>query len=117
VNPPTCFGVEIDEIVECHDGHSVFTGHDQAGHHYLAAVVPSTPTVTRWIFAPISRLALRCVLTGRAEVRDAFRHTLTGCVELVSVDREGRITESIQLCPDLSDELLPIQGERLACVA
>ncbi|HLY84631.1 MAG TPA: DUF6575 domain-containing protein [Acidimicrobiales bacterium] len=117
MNPLVSFGVEIDEVLDWHDGPSLFTGHDRDGRHYLAVQVAGTPMARRWMFAAISTVALRCVLIGDAEIRDAFRHSLTGYIETVSIDRAGRVTGSMLLCTELSDDLLPDEGERLALAA
>jgi hypothetical protein len=117
MNPLVSFGVQIDEVLDWRDGPSLFTGHDHDGRHYLAVEVASTPTERRWVFAPISPVALRCVLMGRAQLRDAFRHSLTGYIETVSIDRAGQVTESMQLCTEVSDDVLPVEGERLASAA
>lgn len=111
------FDIGIDEILEWHDGPSLFTGNDRAGRRYIAVQVAATLTVTSWLCAAISHLALRCVRTGRADLRDAFRYTPTGYVELLSVDRNGRVSESVRLCADLPDDILPTEGERLALAA
>ena len=111
------FGVEIDEVLDWDDGPSLFTGHDLSGRRYLAVQVTSTSTERRWLLAAISQLALRYVLAGRAELRDAFRHTPTGFVETIRMDRSGRATQSVRLCADLSEDDLPEAGERLALVA
>jgi hypothetical protein len=111
------FGVEIDEVLDWHDGPSLFTGHDLSGRRYLAVQVASTPAERSWLVAAISPVALRCVLAGRAELRDAFRHTPTGFVETFRMDRAGRVTQSVSLCADLSEDDLPQEGERLAMVA
>jgi hypothetical protein len=64
----------------------------------------------------VSDRALACVRSGRAELRDAFVHSATGVVELVTVStRPGRrpeFRESLRLCRDLTDEELPEAGVR-----
>jgi hypothetical protein len=117
MNPLASFDIEIDEILDWHDGPSLVTGHDRAWRHYVAIQVASTPTQRRWLCAAISRRALRCVLTGHAELRDALRHTPTGYVDVLTIDRLGTVVESQQLCSELTDDALPAGGERLALVA
>jgi hypothetical protein len=117
MNPLASLDIEIDEILDWHDGPSLFIGHDRAWRHYVAVQVGSGTTHRRWLCAAISRRALRCVLTGRADLRDALRHTPTGYVDVLTIDQWGRVVESQQLCGDLSDDALPAGGERLAMVA
>lgn len=118
MNPLLSLGVEIDEILEWQDGPSLFTGSDQSGLHYLVVQVAAAESEVRtWLCAPASPVALACLLAGRAQLRDAFEHTLTGFVAVVSVDGTGRVTESTRLAADLPAHLLPAEGERLALVA
>jgi hypothetical protein len=111
------FGVEIDDVLDWHDGPSLIVGHDLSGRRYLAVQVVCTPAQRCWLVAAISVVALRCVLAGRAELRDVFRHTPTGFVETFRVDRSGRASQSVRLCADLSEDDLPGAGQRLALVA
>jgi hypothetical protein len=66
--------------------------------------------------APVSDRALACVRSGQAELRDAFTHSSTGAVDLVTVStRPGRrpeIHESLRLCCELTDDELPKAGIR-----
>jgi hypothetical protein len=117
VNPLVTLGIEIDEILDWQGDPSLFTGHDTTGNHYLAVQVAGSSAIRSWLCAPISPVALRYLLDGRAQLRDAFRHTLTGVVAMVSIDRAGRVTESTRLSTDLPDDLLPAEGKRLCCVA
>jgi hypothetical protein len=111
------FGMEIDQVLDWHGGPSLLTGHDLSGTHYLAVLVAATATARSWMLAPISQTALGCVLAGRAELRDALRHTATGFVETFRIDRCGRVTTAVRLCGELEESDLPQAGERLAMVA
>ena len=111
------FGVEIDDVLDWHHGASLMVGHDLSGRRYLAVLVSSTPAHRCWLVAAISPVALSCVLAGRAELRDVFRHTPTGFVETFTVDRSGRASQSVRLCAELSEDDLPVAGRRLALAA
>lgn len=117
MNPLAKFDIEIDEILEWQGSSSLLSGHDRTGRPYIAVQIGPTPTVRTWLCAAISHRALQCVRTGRADLRDAFRHTPTGYVEMLSVDRNGHLSESLRLCADLGDDVLPAEGERLTLAA
>ena len=110
-------GVEIDEMLDWRDSPALFTGHDVSGTRCLGVLVAATPVARTWLLAAISQTALGCVLAGKAELRDVFRHTPTGFVETVIVEPSGRITPSVRLCTELVEADLPGAGERLAMVA
>jgi hypothetical protein len=61
----------------------------------------SPPTSHRWLCAPATELALQCVLSGRAEPADVFRHSSTGMVEDITVGADGRFCDSMRLCAEL----------------
>ena len=91
----------------------VFTTHDD-DHRYLVIEVRREEHRRVWIFAPVSDRALECTLSGQADLRDVFLHTVTGTVDLVTATDDGQITESVQLCDSLSDDVLPSPGRHLA---
>ncbi|MGH9127052.1 MAG: hypothetical protein ACRDZ8_20370 [Acidimicrobiales bacterium] len=86
----------------------VFSAHDGAGRYLVART-----SGVIWLCAPISQRALDCVASGRAELRAAFSHSLTGMVERFTV-RAGAVGESMIPCADLRDEDLPRAGARVA---
>jgi hypothetical protein len=91
----------------------LFTTHDQ-DHRYLVIEIRREEHRRVWMFAPVSERALECTLNGRADLRDVFLHTVTGTVDVVTATDEGEITESVQLCDSLGDDLLPGPGRHLA---
>jgi hypothetical protein len=106
----------VEDVLDRQVGSTVFSARDADGHDYL--VLEQTAATRRdWVCAPISPLALRCVRSGRADIRDAFRHTTTGYVLVLSADRTGDVVTSIELCNGLSEDLLPSRHDRPARVA
>lgn len=97
-------GLEIDEVLVAGE---VFSAHDGAGRYLVART-----SGVIWLCAPISERALDCVASGRAELRSAFAHSLTGMVEQFTV-RAGAVGESMIPCADLHDEDLPRAGARV----
>jgi hypothetical protein len=94
----------------------VFSAHDPTGCRYLVAHTRGRGKAGTWLCAPVSERALACVRSGQAELRDAFAHSSTGAVDLVTVStRPGRrpeFHESLRLCCELTDDELPKAGIR-----
>jgi hypothetical protein len=97
-------GLEIDDVLA---PGQVYAAHDGEGRYLIAHT--SAPT---WLCAPISERALACVVSGRAELRSAFAHSLTGMVERLTV-QSSVCRESVVPCAQLGDEDLPPAGVRL----
>lgn len=102
-------GLVVDEILNVPVGVWAAAGHDMDGQQYLLVELDR-----RWACAPISPLALHCVATGQAELSDAFRHSLTGYVVVVTCEPSGDASTSIRLCNDILDDLLPHRPAVLA---
>jgi hypothetical protein len=90
---------------------SLFTGRGPKGQRWLVAQIGESVKARRWLCAPASDLAIRCVLSGRAQPADLFRHSVTGTVEDLTIGADGRWFESIRLCAELGDSEVP--SERL----
>jgi len=103
----------IDQVLEGSDGPLIFTTHDDE-HRYLAIEIHHDEHRRVWMFAPVSDRALECTLSGRADLRDVFLHTVTGTVDLVTATDEGEVLESVQLCDSLTEDMLPKPGRHLA---
>jgi hypothetical protein len=95
----------VDEILDDHDS-VVRSAHDFRGEHWLVVQVDDNPDRLAWVCAPSSVRALREVATGRATVRDALRHSLTGTVEVVTVDHGRFVRDRCFCCAGLPDDLL-----------
>jgi hypothetical protein len=106
--------LEVDEVLE--PGAMVptlFAGHGPGGDRYLVLQTAGDGPSATWMCAPISERALSCVRTGQADLRDAFTHTATGTVDIVTVEPNGHWTETLKLCHELADEELPPVGRHL----
>ena len=97
--------LELDEVLLPDE---VFAAHDDFSRYLVVH-----DTSSSWLCAPISELALRCVASGRAELRSAFAHSLTGMVERFTVEGGAVCGESMIPCAELRDEDLPRPGARL----
>lgn len=113
------FGYDLELTVETvlaeRSGPSLFTASDSEGDGWLVAQVSYERVYLAWLCAPVSKRAVKAVLDGIATPRDAFRHSRTGTVELVTVFEGRAVQDRCLLCSDLTDELLDsIPGLALA---
>jgi hypothetical protein len=99
--------IAVDSVLIQADGPRLCAGTDFAGQRWLVFRSFSDEDASLWLCSPISDRALRLVKTGRATARDAFRHSSTGLVEVVSYV-EGRVVpERCLTCAEIPDSLLP----------
>ncbi len=103
----------VDDVLGWSDVPVLFTAHD-GDYRYLVVEVRHDGDRRSWLLAPLSDRALECALSGRADLRDVFRHTCTGTVDLVTASEDGHVTDSVQLCRVLDDDVLPSAGWHLA---
>lgn len=83
------------------------------GEHWLIVQVDENPDHLVWVCAPISARALREVTLGRATMRDAVRHSMTGTVEVVTVDHGRAVPDRCFCCDAIPEELLPASDRRV----
>src|SRR5436309_81490 len=65
---------------------ALYCARDFTGRQWLIAQVDDDPAHLAWLCAPISERAMRAIVNGQACPRDAVRHSLTGTVELVTIE-------------------------------
>jgi hypothetical protein len=106
----TFFGFELELFVDqVLDGQDplMHSARDFRGEHWLIIQVDDDPEHLVWVCAPISVRALRSVTAGQASPRDAVRHSLTGNVEIVTVDRGRAVPDRCLRCAVIPESLLP----------
>ena len=101
---------EVDRV-------SVRAGTDFLGGHWLIVRVDDDPDHLVWVCAPVSPRALHEVAIGNAAVRDVLRHTVTGTVEVVTVDHGRAVPDRCVLSADLPPALLPAGDLRVPAAA
>jgi hypothetical protein len=106
--------LDVDETFERYDGPLLFAGHDFLGQGWLVMEVVRTVWKVSWLCAPQSQRALECVRSGQADVRDALRHSATGAVELVTLEKGQVIADRMLLCAQIGNDLLPLPGWHLS---
>ncbi len=101
-------GLTVDVVLAERAGRPVlFAGRTPDGQRWLVAEGREGVGEGRWLCAPASDLAIRCVASGRAQAADVLRHSATGTVSDISFGGEGTFSECIRLCASLADEELP----------
>jgi hypothetical protein len=115
------YGYELEllagEILGEVDGVVVRSAADFCGGHWLIVRVDRDPDQLVWICAQVSGRALQAVASGYAAVTDAVRHSVTGTVEVVTVDHGRAVPDQCMLCADIPEALLPAAGLRVALAA
>jgi hypothetical protein len=117
----TFFGYDlqlvVDTVLDGRDGPTLWSGIDSEGGYWLILEADRDPAHLAWLCAPISAPALQAIRSGRAMPRDAFSHSATGTVELVSVVDGLAVPDQCLRCEDVPERLLPPAGWHLDLVA
>jgi hypothetical protein len=106
-------GEDLGEVA----GISVRAGTDFCGGHWLIVRVGDDPEHLVWVCAPVSIRTLQEVARGNAAVRDALRHSVTGSVEVVTVDHGRAVPDRCLMCADIPPDLLPPSDIRVVAAA
>jgi hypothetical protein len=106
----------VDGILDDHDP-VVHSAHDFQGSQWLIVQVDTDSEHLVWVCAPISARALRAVADRTATTTDALRHSLTGTVEVVTVDHGRAVPDRCLCCATLPDNLLPTPQPARPCAA
>jgi hypothetical protein len=97
----------IDRVLVAADGPQLSTGTDPSGQRWLVYRCRSDGEGSVWLCSPITDRALQQVELGWATPRDAFRHSCTGLVEVVSCAPGRAIPEQCLPCGEIPEALLP----------
>jgi len=116
------FGYDLDLTVETildgDSGPRLFTGRDVDGIAWVIAQVTDEPSHQSWLCAPVSERAASAIVDRGADPRDAIRHSLTGTVELVTVQPGLATPDRCLLCSDVPKDLLnTVEGLAVASLA
>jgi hypothetical protein len=95
--------LSIEQILSRADWPTVCSAEDPAGDRWLIVQVDIDPVHPAWVCARVSELAMDAVVQGVCGAWDAVRHSLTGVVELVSLDAGRVVPDRCLLCQDLPD--------------
>jgi hypothetical protein len=106
----------IDTVLDDQGGPTLWSGVDGNGGYWLIAEADRNPAHLSWLCAPISGPALQAIKSGRAKPADAFRHSATGTVEVVTVEAGQAVPDQCLRCEDVAPELLPPADWRLDAV-
>jgi hypothetical protein len=98
----------IDEVLVWQAGApGLFVGRAHDGRPWLVAQVAARARDRRWLCAPASDRAIACLFSGRAAPGDLFRHSVTGTIDDIMVDAQGRVYERTRLCSDVNRSEIP----------
>ena len=97
----------VDAVLDRQRGPALWSASDATGGHWLILEAGRDPNHPAWLCAPISLPALDAVRGGRATLRNAFRHSATGTVELVAIEGGQAVPDRCIRCQDVPEELLP----------
>lgn len=97
----------IDGVVARQDGPTLCCARDSAGDRWLIVEVDDDPVHLAWLCVPVSERAMDAIASGRAAARDAVRHSVTGTVDLVTIDHGRAVPDCCLLCASIPEHLLP----------
>jgi hypothetical protein len=106
--------LELFEVYEYYDQPCLFSCRNMSEHFFLALWVDETSDFDRWLYAPISLMRLAYLKSGGIDLRSAFINAEDKFVFDVEVLYENNHSNvKIIACSDLTDDLLPVEGEFL----
>jgi hypothetical protein len=96
----------VDMVVSRREWPTLCSARDAAGGHWLIVQVDADPAHLVWLCAPISERGVQVIVEGRGAAVDALRHSLTGTVEVVTIDYGRAVPDRCLLCAQLAESLL-----------
>ena len=115
LNIPGLGKLEIVEVYTYYDQPVLFSCKNAAGHLYLVLAADENDQYETWLYAAVSVERLNHIRSGAIDLHDAFADSEDGFLLQVIVPYDDQIpirTEPAQ-SNRISEEMLPIPGERL----
>lgn len=107
--------LQILEVYEATDEPCLLACRNGAGHVFLAVLIDETDEIKDWLYVPLSHDRFSRVRSGDIDLYRAFRSAEDGFVHQVSIPiYEGSAIIKTIACDALSNDILPIAGERLS---
>lgn len=97
----------VETVLAGEEWPSLVAARDFTGCQWLIALVDDNPDHLEWVCAPVSVRGMQAVADGRANPIDAIRHSATGTVEIVTIDRGRPVPDRCLLCKDVPEYCLP----------
>jgi hypothetical protein len=117
----TFYGTEIELFVERElvrdDGLSLCCARDWTAHRWLIIRVDEDLDHLAWMCVPVSERTIVAVASGRASLKDAIEHSVTGTVDLIVVDHGRAVADRHLPCVDIPQGLLPSVDRRVPSAA
>lgn len=107
--------IQILETYEFYDKPLLFSCTNQVGSLYLAVLANETEVGEDWLYVAISNRRLEEIRSGRIDLHDAFANAENGNLYQVQLphDQQAEVEVSILHTTELTDDVLPLRGERL----
>lgn len=105
--------LELVEVYEFFDKPLLFTARDEAGKLSLVVLVADGDGAETWLCVPMSYYRFQVVRSGLFDLHDAFARAEGKVALVVSVPRDGLPTVQQVPCGEISEDWLPVPGERL----
>jgi hypothetical protein len=100
----------VERVLARGDWPTLCAARDREGGHWLIAQVDADPAHLMWMCAPMSERAVQIIVEGRGSPIDALRHSSTGTVEVVTIDRGRAVPDRCFLCAQVTERCLPLPG-------
>jgi hypothetical protein len=107
----------VEDILSRAAWPALCSARDVSGRPWLVVQICDGPDCLAWLCAQVSPRALAAVVEGRAAPMDAVRHSLTGTVELVTVQDGRALPDRCLLCAEVGAHLGTVGESRVALAA
>lgn len=99
----------VNEVLERHGDHpAVCSAADDTGRPWLVVEVDDRAEHLVWVCVPASGPMLEAVVDGRAELASVIRHSVTGWVDVVTVEQGRAAPDSCVLCAAIPADWAPV---------
>ncbi len=107
--------LEILETFEYYDQPVLFSCRNAAGHLYLVVAADENEQNETWLYGAVSEGRLNCIRAGAIDLHHAFADPENGYLvqAIVPYDSQTEIEFDSILPDQISEDMLPIPGERL----
>jgi hypothetical protein len=106
--------LKIIEVYEATDEPCLFACRNASGHIFLSVLIDETEEQKEWLYVPLSHDRFAKIRSGEIDLQDGFRSAEDGFVHSVTVPiYEGIAIVGIIYANNLTNEMLPLKGERL----
>lgn len=113
-NIPCLGDLYIYEVYLFYDEPQLFSCISKAHQFFFAMLIDSSYNSSRWLISPISKYTLDSVKGNKKTIREIYTAAETGIIWDVKYS-SGRYETTVLPIEELTDEILPVEGEYLDC--